>query len=588
MEVELYVYDLSKGLARQLSRQFLGIQIDAVYHTSIVVGGIEYFYGAGVQSCYPGTTHHGRPEEVVKLGSTSLPMDVVLEYLESLKEVYTPEAYDLFAHNCNNFSNDFAMFLVGKGIPDHITSLPQTVLNTPFGQMLRPQIDAAMRSVTQAPVPPQNVPNGAPAAVANGTANGVTNGAANGPSTSGKVHNVTTLQQLDKLLAGAKDSCAVIFFTSSTCAPCKIMYPAFDELAEEAGPKGVFIKVDINQAYDVAAKYSVRATPTFISFLKGMKDDQWSGANEPQLRGNARLLVQQASMGHPHTRLDLPKLLGPSLHPVTYEKVPPLEKLISKMGDHGKHPIIAMVAAFITTRRDSGSREAPLPSLPDFASFLHDATSKISPENLFAAYDLFRLTLTDPRVSGFFAEDNDAATLVALISHVNDLQDCPYNLRLVTLQLACNLFSTSLVRTHLLAHESFSELLTHLLSASLLDDKHGNVRIAAASLAFNIAAANHRMRVEADRDVLDDSEQVEIAAALLEAIAAEHESKEAVLAMLTSLGLLVYCADMEGEVVDVCKAMDAKGTVLAKMELCDQDDLVVEVGKVLLGKGLEM
>ncbi|KAB2581078.1 Desumoylating isopeptidase 1 [Lasiodiplodia theobromae] len=591
MEVQLYVYDLSKGLARQLSRQFLGIQIDAVYHTSIVVGGIEYFYGAGVQSCYPGTTHHGAPEEVIKLGSTSLPMDVILEYLESLKQVYTPEAYDLFAHNCNNFSNDFAMFLVGKGIPDHITSLPQQVLNTPFGQMLRPQIDAAMRSVTQAPVPPQNVPNGAPGAVANGSANGVTNstnGTTNGSSTSGKVHSVTSLQEVDRLLTSAKDSSAVIFFTSSTCAPCKIMYPVFDELAEEAGSKGVFIKVDINQAYDVAAKYSVRATPTFITFLKGMKDDQWSGANEPQLRGNVRLLVQQASMGHPHTRLDLPKLLGASLHPVTYEKIPPLEKLIPKVGEHGRHPIIAMVAAFITTRRDSGSREAPLPSLPDFASFLRDAISKISPDNLFAAYDLFRLTLTDPRVSGFFAEEDDAATLAALISHVNNLQECPYNLRLVTLQLACNLFSTSLVRTHLLAHESFSALLTHLLSASLLDDKHGNVRIAAASLAFNIAAANHRMRIEAERDVLDESEQVEIVAALLEAVAAEQENKEAVLALLTSLGLLVYCADMEGEVVDVCKAMDAKGTVLAKMELCGKDDIVVEVGKVLLGKGLEM
>lgn len=44
------------------------------------------------------------------------------------------------------------MFLVGKGIPEHITSLPQRVLDTPFGQLLRPQIDNAMRSVTQAPV----------------------------------------------------------------------------------------------------------------------------------------------------------------------------------------------------------------------------------------------------------------------------------------------------------------------------------------------------------------------------------------------------------------------------------------------------
>lgn len=42
MEVELYVYDLSRGLARTMSTSFLGVQIDAVYHTSIVMEGVEY------------------------------------------------------------------------------------------------------------------------------------------------------------------------------------------------------------------------------------------------------------------------------------------------------------------------------------------------------------------------------------------------------------------------------------------------------------------------------------------------------------------------------------------------------------------
>ena len=74
-----------------MSGQLLGVQIDAVYHTAIVFGGIEYFFGAGVQTTYPGATHHGRPVEVVKLGRTELPLDVILEYLESLKVVYTAE-----------------------------------------------------------------------------------------------------------------------------------------------------------------------------------------------------------------------------------------------------------------------------------------------------------------------------------------------------------------------------------------------------------------------------------------------------------------------------------------------------------------
>ena len=33
-----------------MSLQFLGTQIDAVYHTAIVFGEREYFFGAGVQT----------------------------------------------------------------------------------------------------------------------------------------------------------------------------------------------------------------------------------------------------------------------------------------------------------------------------------------------------------------------------------------------------------------------------------------------------------------------------------------------------------------------------------------------------------
>ena len=74
-----------------MSGPLLGIQIQAVYHTALVFGGIEYFFGAGVQTSYPGATHHGRPMEVVRMGTTQLPLEVILEYLESLKAIYTME-----------------------------------------------------------------------------------------------------------------------------------------------------------------------------------------------------------------------------------------------------------------------------------------------------------------------------------------------------------------------------------------------------------------------------------------------------------------------------------------------------------------
>lgn len=74
-----------------MSASLLGIQIDAVYHTALVFGGIEYFFGGGVQTSYPGATHHGKPMEVISMGKTDLPIEVILEYLESLKAIYTME-----------------------------------------------------------------------------------------------------------------------------------------------------------------------------------------------------------------------------------------------------------------------------------------------------------------------------------------------------------------------------------------------------------------------------------------------------------------------------------------------------------------
>lgn len=64
------------------------MQIDAIYHTSIVLDGTEYFFGRGIQQAAPGSTHHGQPMETINLGRTDLPLDMISEYMESLAETY--------------------------------------------------------------------------------------------------------------------------------------------------------------------------------------------------------------------------------------------------------------------------------------------------------------------------------------------------------------------------------------------------------------------------------------------------------------------------------------------------------------------
>jgi len=91
MEVHLLVYDLSQGLARNMSMSLIGIQLDAIYHTSIQLNGREYVYDGGIVSIIPGSSHLGQPLERLLLGTTELPMDVVEEYLDSLRSIFTVE-----------------------------------------------------------------------------------------------------------------------------------------------------------------------------------------------------------------------------------------------------------------------------------------------------------------------------------------------------------------------------------------------------------------------------------------------------------------------------------------------------------------
>ncbi|KAF2025196.1 DUF862-domain-containing protein [Setomelanomma holmii] len=587
-----------------MSRQFLGTQIDAVYHTSIVIDEIEYYFGQGVQTCRAGATHHGRPMETIKLGRTDLPIEVILEYLESLKEVYTPESYDLFMHNCNNFSNDFSMFLVGKGIPEHIASLPQTVLDTPFGQMLRPQIDAAMRPITQAPTPQAAAPlrpQTTSGNMQNGTARGAPSTGVEGAlaAAMGRVNNVTAIRDVDRLLDLAKDRCAIIFFTSSTCGPCKLVYQPYDDLAAEAGSKCVFIKIDFSHAdRTINIRYpNVRATPTFITYVHGEKRDEWSGADPRQLRSNVEMLLHAAFPTHAHLEKSTPMLLKQSQRPISFPKVPPIDKVVAKMGTAGKDPAVSSIVSFIDARERFGAMEAPLTKLPQFAEFLKKSTSTLPPELLFTALDLLRITLTDVRVAGFFAEEHKGATgtpatVHHLLNHVEGLgASAPYPLRLTTLHLACNLFTSPLFIPHLLSPPLSSTLIS-ILTNALLDERYPALKASALSLAMNIASSNHKTRMKQHsantahtlpgEKELPDSEQVELLASLLETLGLEEQWSDNKKMALIATGWIVYGADLDGEVHDLWKVMDAAGTVARIHAKAAEDRLMLKEIKGLL------
>ncbi|KAK5200385.1 hypothetical protein LTR99_009182 [Exophiala xenobiotica] len=661
MEVQLYVYDLSQGLARQYSRALTGVQIDAIYHTAIVLNNVEYFFGQGIHRKVPGSTHHGRPMQIVPLGHTDLPLDVIEEYIDSLQDIYTPESYDLFVHNCNNFTQDLAMFLVGKSIPEDIRSLPETFLRTPIGQMLRGQIDQSMRTMAQAPdaVSGRNVARSLPTAkpAVKSTTNGrITATTANGTTpqthatalinavpaldTPGQVHFISSLTELDRLLDAARHSCAVIFFTSATCPPCKIVYPTYDELAAEAGTKSgaKLIKIDISaspSAHAVAQRYQVRATPTFITFLKGQKQDEWSGANPAQLQGNVRLLLQMArSPQHQHSTLKLPTFQRIIQKPITYTRTPPLDKLLVKIGpSFSQHSSVQGLVAYIKAREEKGMTEAPLPNLHAFSEHLTSSFSSLPPETHFAVIDLVRCAAIDPRVSSFLAaeQDHEHETLKTLLTHAGeDFSTAPYNIQSVSLQLACNLFTSNVFQERLFHGHSGSPLRESIetLAAQCLLSPHLNARSMAAALVYNLAAYVHNARVhnaQTGTDTHDDDDYEsaapsdDLSAALLESIttfsqlaqasstntntnkstatnmgsdsgsgSSNGNDKEAFHALLLALGMLLYAAPPENMLWDLCRAMDLREVlrdVRSSNLAVKSEPLLKEVGDELLEKG---
>ncbi|CAH0005348.1 unnamed protein product [Clonostachys byssicola] len=581
MDVQLLVYDLSRGLARQMSQGLLGFQLDAIYHTSIELQGREYVYDGGIIAITPGTSHLGQPMERLHLGKTNLTMDIVEDYLESIRPIFTLEAYDLFHHNCNNFTDSFSNFLLGKGIPSHISSMPQAVLDSPMGRMLLPQLTQGINGSRQ---------NGSILGLEQSAQPATSRSGTLGASTSTRgVKNITSVIELARLLDEAKDSCAAIFFTSATCPPCKTVYPLYDQLAEEFHGKMTLIKIDISLpgAEEAASQYSISATPTFITFLKGQQVEKWSGADYGSLNGNLRLLVEMAFPSHPHMNLRLPSFNSTNRKPVLYSKVPPMEKLLAKLGNElAQTSEVKALRHYIETREKQGEVDAILPDLAQFGSFIQKSLRDVPLEKLFIIVDLFRCTLVDTRVSGYFAEENSRATISQVLELVNSRDDSPYPLRLVTLQMVCNMFSTPLFPREILKGGTVLSQITTLVSSNMLDGSHPNLRVAASSLLFNLALEHRKARDNKSNSLLPESDQIELGASVVEAISQENGSVEALQGMLSALGHLFYGADLEGELAGLLRALDAESAVLGKKTTFPNEKLVSEVGAELLGKGL--
>ncbi|KAF4694845.1 hypothetical protein FOZ60_006699 [Perkinsus olseni] len=156
VKVQAHLYDLSQGMARQMSPMILGKQIEGIWHTGVVVFGLEYYYGGGI-CVSPPPAVPGMPYQTIDLGFTHKTRDQLNAYLQSIWNRYTTETYSLLNNNCNNFADDIAKFLLdGQGLPSYIVDLPNEALSSPMGAMLRPMIENMEAQMRQS-INPTNI-----------------------------------------------------------------------------------------------------------------------------------------------------------------------------------------------------------------------------------------------------------------------------------------------------------------------------------------------------------------------------------------------------------------------------------------------
>uniref|UniRef100_A0A8C5FED9 Thioredoxin n=1 Tax=Gadus morhua TaxID=8049 RepID=A0A8C5FED9_GADMO len=94
------------------------------------------------------------------------------------------------------------------------------------------------------------------------------------------VSQVYKMEEFQAALAEAGDNLVVVDFTASWCGPCKVIGPKFVAMAALPENRNVvFLKVDVDEAADVAAHYEVNCMPTFLFFKNGEKIDNFAGAN---------------------------------------------------------------------------------------------------------------------------------------------------------------------------------------------------------------------------------------------------------------------------------------------------------------------
>ena len=87
---------------------------------------------------------------------------------------------------------------------------------------------------------------------------------------------IATNTSFDSLLENEK--LVIVDFWATWCGPCRMLSPLLDEVEEEMSDKITVVKVNVDDADEIAMRYRIMSIPTLLFFKNGQIVDKTVGA----------------------------------------------------------------------------------------------------------------------------------------------------------------------------------------------------------------------------------------------------------------------------------------------------------------------
>lgn len=87
---------------------------------------------------------------------------------------------------------------------------------------------------------------------------------------------IATNTSFDELLQSEK--LIIVDFWATWCGPCRMLSPLLDEVEEEMADKIEVVKVNVDDADEVAMRFRIMSIPTLLFFKNGAIVDRSVGA----------------------------------------------------------------------------------------------------------------------------------------------------------------------------------------------------------------------------------------------------------------------------------------------------------------------